>query len=227
MLFKRCRNYLDGDDYPLGWFQPPGEVKRENVILWILWVLFSTETYQPEWEEEIDEYLLDIESILGRKLESGYNDTAKCMRLTFDPVVMLHRPLLWYFVSFRDSSRDIHHLIHHACTRSSVVWTFTHRYRFALVDFNIIPLLNGSSVSHLALTLSSLINQLILIYRTGTAPIARQRSYLYCSFMVLGYSYSPLFCQSQTNMPTRRSAYGPTSPSFTNSSTKIPTWAFS
>jgi hypothetical protein len=70
------------------------------MILWILWALFSTDTMQPEWEDEINAYVEDMESILGRKLESGFNDKAGCMRLTFDPVVSLHRPLLWYLVSF-------------------------------------------------------------------------------------------------------------------------------
>ena len=82
----------------MGWFRS-SNLKRENVVLWILWALFSTETCKPEWEEEINEYLLDIESILGSKLDGGYNDTTKSMRVTFDPVVSLHRPLLWYTVS--------------------------------------------------------------------------------------------------------------------------------
>ena len=102
LLFKRCRSYLDGDDYPISWFQSPTDTKKQNIILWILWALFSTETYQPEWEEEINGYLLDIESLLGRKLEGGYSETAKCMRVTFDPVVTLHRPLVWYAVSFSE-----------------------------------------------------------------------------------------------------------------------------
>jgi hypothetical protein len=100
LLFKRCRSYLNVGEYPIGWFRPSVDVKRENVILWILWALFSTESYQPEWEEEINEYLSQVESILGRKLDGGFSEKAKSMRLTFDPVVMLHRPLVWYFVSF-------------------------------------------------------------------------------------------------------------------------------
>lgn len=69
------------------------------MILWILWALFSTDTYQPEWEDEINGYIADIEGLLGRTLEEGFNDKIGCMRLTFDPVVSLHRPFLWYLVS--------------------------------------------------------------------------------------------------------------------------------
>jgi hypothetical protein len=75
-------------------------LKRENVIHWTLWALFSTEDYQAEWEDEINNYLMQIEDVLGRKLESGYSDDARSMRLTFDPVGTLHRPLTWYTVSF-------------------------------------------------------------------------------------------------------------------------------
>jgi hypothetical protein len=108
LLFKRCRSCQDGDDFPIGWFQS-SDIKRENVILWILWALFSTDTYQPEWEEEINEYILSIESLLGHKFEHGYDDRAKSMRLTFDPVVAVHRPLVWYIVSFTSSLTTLNH----------------------------------------------------------------------------------------------------------------------
>jgi len=74
-------------------------MKRENVVLWTLWALFSTETYQSEWDAEINGYLSEIEGLLNRKLEHGYADQAKAMRLTLDPVITLHRPLVWYIVS--------------------------------------------------------------------------------------------------------------------------------
>jgi hypothetical protein len=81
------------------WFRSP-DVKRDNVVLWILWALFSMERSRPGciWEDEI-KYISDIEGILGHKLESGYNHRVKSMGFTFDPVVTLHRPLVWYFVS--------------------------------------------------------------------------------------------------------------------------------
>ncbi|KIM88219.1 hypothetical protein PILCRDRAFT_814122 [Piloderma croceum F 1598] len=96
-LFRRCKNYLAGDHYPTGWFRS-SDIKRENVVLWTLWALFSTETYQSEWDAEINGYLAEIEGLLDRKLENGYADQAKAMRLTLDPVVTLHRPLVWYII---------------------------------------------------------------------------------------------------------------------------------
>jgi hypothetical protein len=99
-LFYRCKSYLVGDHYPIGWFRS-SDIKREDVVLWILWALFSTETYQSVWDAEINGYLSEIEGLLYRKLENGYTDQVKAMRLTFDPVVTLHRPLVWYIVSIR------------------------------------------------------------------------------------------------------------------------------
>lgn len=77
-------------------------MKKDNIIHWTLWALFFAETMQPEWEEEINGYVAEIEDILGRKLEAGYSEEAKSLRLTFDPVVALHRPIVWYIVSFID-----------------------------------------------------------------------------------------------------------------------------
>ena len=61
---------------------------------------------QPEWEEEVDGYIREVEYILGRRLEVGYSEEAKSLRLTFNPVVTLHKPILWYLMS---TSRFIHH----------------------------------------------------------------------------------------------------------------------
>ena len=49
--------------------------------------------------KEVDGYVREVENILGRRLEAGYNEEAKSLRLTFDPVVTLHKPILWYLVS--------------------------------------------------------------------------------------------------------------------------------
>ena len=57
------------------------------------------DSLRPEWEEEVNGYVREVENILGRRLEAGYNEEAKSLRLTFDPVVTLHKPILWYLVS--------------------------------------------------------------------------------------------------------------------------------
>lgn len=60
----------------------------------------STEdTRLEEWGEEIEGYVLMIETILGRKLEDGYNEDIKCMKVSMDAVVGVHRPFVWYTVS--------------------------------------------------------------------------------------------------------------------------------
>jgi hypothetical protein len=100
MLFKRCSSYLVTSDYLSGWFSSAG-FKRDNVVDWLLWALFSAtrDTCLVEWEEELEEYLSMVEAIIGRELAPGYNTGARCMRPTIDGVLMLHRPLIWYLVS--------------------------------------------------------------------------------------------------------------------------------
>lgn len=51
-----------------------------------------------EWEDEMVEYMTTVDNVLGRALPDGYNEDTPCMRLTLDPVPMVHRPLLWYLV---------------------------------------------------------------------------------------------------------------------------------
>ena len=81
-------------------------MKRDNIVHWTLWALFASDTMRPKWEEEVDGYVREVENILGRRLEAGYSEEAKSLRLTFDPVVTLHKPILWYLVS---TSRFIYH----------------------------------------------------------------------------------------------------------------------
>lgn len=50
-------------------------------------------------DEELEEYVDRFETLLGRKLDLGRGDAVP-LRLTIDKVNMLHRPLLWYLVSF-------------------------------------------------------------------------------------------------------------------------------
>jgi hypothetical protein len=104
-LFEKCTSCTTDDSYPAGWFT--SDITRENATEWILWALFSCdlEHAKEEWAEEIDIYIQGIEKILGRELESSQQKTGS-MRLTFDPVVMVHRPLIWYNVSVFYSTRQ-------------------------------------------------------------------------------------------------------------------------
>lgn len=86
-----------------GWFFNSKSylIKRENAKEWLLWALFgcNLDDMREEWADEIEGYLRRLEAYMGSKFEDGWNAAAKCMRLTLDPVVMLHRPLIWYAVS--------------------------------------------------------------------------------------------------------------------------------
>ncbi|KAF9524466.1 hypothetical protein CPB83DRAFT_909896 [Crepidotus variabilis] len=108
-LFERCLlagtsdNTVDSP-YPNGWFLPKNsKPKREDVIDWLLWALFSSSRElagATEYAEELDGYLEQIESSLGEKFEPGHSGSegVASMRVNLDPVIMLHRPLCWYFI---------------------------------------------------------------------------------------------------------------------------------
>ncbi|KAK7058276.1 hypothetical protein VNI00_001907 [Paramarasmius palmivorus] len=106
-LFNRCASVvLTSSDpfasYPMGWFSSAqGRLKRQNVVEWLLWALYSCKPQDAlldEWKEELDEYVRRIEERLGYKLEDGYDSIVKSMRLLFDPVGATYRPLIWYLI---------------------------------------------------------------------------------------------------------------------------------
>lgn len=85
----------------MGWFRSPSNVKREDVREWLLWALFASEPSDAlldEWHDELEGYIKTIETTLGTKFEEGRTGKAESMRLPFDPVQMIHRPLVWYAV---------------------------------------------------------------------------------------------------------------------------------
>ncbi|ESK98451.1 alpha beta hydrolase fold family [Moniliophthora roreri MCA 2997] len=103
-LFSKCASIaLSFPDplasYPLGWFLTQGKLKRQNVVEWLLWALYSCEPRDApldEWKDELDGYIRRIEERIGYKLEDGYGNTVRSMRLSFDPVRTTYRPLIWY-----------------------------------------------------------------------------------------------------------------------------------
>ena len=94
--------------YPTGWFLPKNTIpKRQDAVNWLLWALFPTTTttatrldgsLAEEHKEEIDGYIEEIEKLVGRRLEEGTDSHVRSMGITLDPVIMLHRPLVWYSV---------------------------------------------------------------------------------------------------------------------------------
>ncbi|KAF8967368.1 hypothetical protein BDZ97DRAFT_1804713 [Flammula alnicola] len=115
LIFNRCieagRHGSSTDaPYPTGWFLPNNTTpKREDVIDWLLWALFSSsreETSIEDYREELEGYLKEIEKIVGKELDEGHSsgDGLRSMRITLDPVLMLHRPLIWYMVVALDDA---------------------------------------------------------------------------------------------------------------------------
>ena len=102
-MFANCFARVRDTEIATGWFfsAPPSGIKRENMIEWLLWAVFGSqrEGLKEEWADEIEGYIRNIEKLLGRKLEEGWDQTLRCMKVSLDPVDMVHRPLLWYLVS--------------------------------------------------------------------------------------------------------------------------------
>ena len=99
-LFLSCHdNVPDADQYLRKWFREasPADIKRENVKEFFCWAFLNKATWGLEDEDELDEYVDKIESLLGRKLGSG-RGSAVPLRLTLDEVRMMHRSLIWYMV---------------------------------------------------------------------------------------------------------------------------------
>ncbi|KAJ3984347.1 hypothetical protein F5890DRAFT_1554150 [Lentinula detonsa] len=117
-LFLRCSKHISfsvtestpnklSSTYPNGWFLTPNprstpnaRLKRENLIEWILWALFSCNPHEAKdsWKDEIDGYVRQIEGITNVKFENGRDEGMKALRLTLDEVKMVHRPLVWYII---------------------------------------------------------------------------------------------------------------------------------
>ncbi|UNI16736.1 hypothetical protein JDV02_003146 [Purpureocillium takamizusanense] len=110
-LFERCHsNIPDPVQYLRKWFRgaPVADIKRENVKDFFRWAFFNTGEREPAYDEELEEYVGEMEKLLGRKLEPGRGN-AKCLRLTLDKVEMLHRSLAWYLCVFVvDTAASMH-----------------------------------------------------------------------------------------------------------------------
>ncbi|KAG6911416.1 hypothetical protein DXG01_016513 [Tephrocybe rancida] len=110
-LFHKCsadisRALHDGSTmYPRGWFLLEAKsishrIRRQDVVTWLLWALFSCppEQAQDDWKDELDVYVETVEKLLGECLNDDGESNAKSMRLTLDPVKVVHRPLIWYCI---------------------------------------------------------------------------------------------------------------------------------
>jgi hypothetical protein len=107
ILFQRCHESIpDPEQYLSKWFMdaPASEIKWENVKEFFRWAFLNTGVPNTVDDEELDEYVVEMEKLLRRKIEPGRGN-AKCLRLTLEKVDMLHRSLTWYLVSPRNKER--------------------------------------------------------------------------------------------------------------------------
>jgi len=95
------------------WFldAPASEIKRDNIKEFFQWAFLNMKEADPAYDEELEEYIGEMEKLLGRKLEHG-RGKAKCLRLAYDRIEMLHRSLIWYLVSLCGKSRADSFVVH-------------------------------------------------------------------------------------------------------------------
>jgi hypothetical protein len=78
-------------------------LRRDDMRDWVLWALFAADAPSraevlSRFGDEVEEYVRQLERIVGRTFEEGRGEGVRSMRVTLDPVMMLHRPLVWYMV---------------------------------------------------------------------------------------------------------------------------------
>lgn len=99
-LFNNVKSEIhDAKEYLGGWFRGAKieDIGREQLRDFLDWVFFDARAARVH-EDELEEYVREIEKLVGRRFGEG-RGTAKALRLTLDPIEMECRSLLWYLVS--------------------------------------------------------------------------------------------------------------------------------
>jgi hypothetical protein len=83
---------------------------RDNVVDWLLWALFSAHRTEilEEWEQELDRYITVMAEHVGYSFGPDGKSEIQALRLTLDPVPMVHRPFVWYMVRFPPHTMTCH-----------------------------------------------------------------------------------------------------------------------
>ncbi|OLN85842.1 hypothetical protein CCHL11_09948 [Colletotrichum chlorophyti] len=74
------------------------DIRRENVKDWLMWALFDKEGQPGEYDAELEEYITDAEERAGVNIKRGFGES-KPLRLSFDPVTITHRSLMFYMIT--------------------------------------------------------------------------------------------------------------------------------
>lgn len=102
-LFTQGIDFVpDLENYVRGWFNKAHmeDIRRDNLRDWLLWSLFGREGIYGEDTDELEEYIVELEERMAVTFKKGRGD-AKPLRLSFDPIKMTHRSLLFYSVGLK------------------------------------------------------------------------------------------------------------------------------
>ncbi|PPR06116.1 hypothetical protein CVT24_004216 [Panaeolus cyanescens] len=89
--------------YPSCWFLPPNhgsKARRRDVRDWLAWALFSVDGQftSQDVSDELEEYISLLEEASGITFLDDPASKLRSIRVSLDPVLALHRPLLWYLI---------------------------------------------------------------------------------------------------------------------------------
>ncbi|KAI9094409.1 hypothetical protein DFS34DRAFT_629324 [Phlyctochytrium arcticum] len=86
-----------------GWFfgAPLDEIHAENLHSWVAWAFLDEDydTLNEQDQNQVADLSSMIEKRLGAPLKPGRNPNVKCVRICIDPVMVKHRPLVYYVVT--------------------------------------------------------------------------------------------------------------------------------
>jgi hypothetical protein len=99
LFLKGLEHVPDPELYVRKWMHNAhvDDLRQENVKEWLLWVLFDRDGPPGADDEELAEYISEIERRMNMKIKPGRSEV-QAMRLNFDPVPITHRSLFFYLV---------------------------------------------------------------------------------------------------------------------------------
>ncbi|KAG0316878.1 hypothetical protein BGZ97_006257 [Linnemannia gamsii] len=111
-LFERCLETVDEGEGVKRWIevwfdtgrtkQPAKfeDIGRANMVSWMAWAFWAAPLEEvaqsPAAIIELNEMIDTIEEVKKVKFTEGYNPNVECIRLSLDPVIASHRPLIYY-----------------------------------------------------------------------------------------------------------------------------------
>lgn len=108
LFTKGMSTVPDLEAYVRGWFDKAHmeDIRRDNLKEWLLWSLFGRDGNFGDDATELEEYIQELEERMMVTFKKGRGD-AKALRLSFDPVKMTHRSLLFYSVGRERSAVQV------------------------------------------------------------------------------------------------------------------------